>query len=75
MNVLSSSKDCVVVNKGEDTLHSRDTCVQVKKVAASATTSKQVSVAPKEKNTDNGNSKLPSADYKVPLVPFSRFIL
>jgi hypothetical protein len=74
MTVLSSSKESVCVNKPGDTLHSKDTCVQVKKADASVNkTSKQATVVVKEKNADN--TKIPLADYKIPVIPFSRFIL
>jgi len=74
MNVLSSSKECVSVSKPGDTLRSRDTCVQIKKADVLPNkTSKQVTVVVKEKSADN--KKIPLADYKIPVIPFSRFIL
>jgi len=74
MNVLSSSTEITRVSKPGDTLRSRDTCVQIKKADVSPNkTSKQATIVVKEKSADN--TKIPLADYKIPVIPFSRFIL
>ncbi len=75
MYVLSSSKESISIKNGGDPLPSRDTCVQVKKTAPSAAAQKQAAVVAKEKSDVSDNAKEPLADYKLPLVPFSRFIL
>lgn len=72
MNVLTSSKESICVNPAKDSLKSKDTCVQAKKAAGENKTATQTAVV-KEKANDNANA--PLADYKMPVIPFSRFIL
>lgn len=70
MNVLTASKANICVNQMKDSLKCKDTCVQLKKVTGE--NKKQTAVV-KEKS--NKNADAPLADYKMPVIPFSRFIL
>ncbi len=70
INVLPSSKGSICVNTIKDSLKSKDTCVQAKTVTGE--NKKQTAVV-KEKT--NNNATAPLADYKMPVIPFSRFIL
>ena len=71
MNVLTASKESICIDKKKDSVNTKDICLQAKKAAANKAV-KQTAVV-KEKANDNANA--PLADYKMPVIPFSRFIL
>ena len=70
MNLLTASKGNICISPMKDSLKRKDTCVQAKKVTGE---NKKQTALVKEKASNNATA--PLADYKMPVIPFSRFIL